>query len=484
MASGYLSKTAFLKLEQCDKAYYFYRHFYHLRDRPGVDTRITFQRGHHVGFLARELFPGGIDVSAGNTKEQAIKLTQKLISEKFPVLYEATLVYENTLIMADILVYNQNGYDLYEVKSSVKISEIYLKDACMQYYVAKNIIPIRDIFLLTINSEYVLGDEPNIQAYFKRNNISKIAEKNYRYIQERLLHASMLDEKGAIPEKDIGLHCFSPYTCDFFETCWKNKIGERSIFLLGKTSRQEMFEWYREGITEIQEVPLKKTLPKHIAVQVEAFKHNKTVVNQTAMQSFIHNIKLPCAAIDMEVWGPSFPQIKGTRPFQKIPFLFSLVSREEQTSFFFAYDTDDRINFATALIESTKSFSSLLVYDKSLELQVINELINEFPNLVSELSNVANKLVDISIPVQQDNYYQPDFRGNYSLKAVSEAVLNKNIFENQNISTGLEAMQAFEQFKNEDNEIEKQFIKENLMSYCLTDSLAVWALYTKWANDY
>ena len=157
MAGNYISKTAFLKFEQCRKAFFFYKNHYYLRDKPSVDKQLTFKRGHDIGALAQQLFPGGINVvETDQNKGRAIEYTKELIEKRTPVIYEATIVYNGVMVMVDILVLTNEGYFAYEVKSSVKISEIYIKDACLQYYVVKNTLPeLKDFFIVTINDGYV-----------------------------------------------------------------------------------------------------------------------------------------------------------------------------------------------------------------------------------------------------------------------------------------------------------------------------------------
>src|SRR4051812_36302434 len=137
---GYsISKTSFLKFEQCQKAFFLYKNHPYLRDKLSVDKQLTFKRGHDVGFFAQQLFPGGIDVSKETKSSTAgYELTLTLIENKTPVIYEATFLYKGVLIMVDILTLVDGVYTAYEVKSSMKVSETYLKDAYLQYYVLKN----------------------------------------------------------------------------------------------------------------------------------------------------------------------------------------------------------------------------------------------------------------------------------------------------------------------------------------------------------
>src|SRR5687767_12860189 len=75
--AGYsISKTSFLKFEQCPKAFFFYKNLPYLRDKPTVDKLLTFKRGHDVGYFGQQLFPGGTDVSKiTDSADTALKKT-------------------------------------------------------------------------------------------------------------------------------------------------------------------------------------------------------------------------------------------------------------------------------------------------------------------------------------------------------------------------------------------------------------------------
>jgi hypothetical protein len=481
VAGNYISKTAFLKFEQCRKAFFLYKNHYYLRDKPSVDKQLTFKRGHDIGALAHQLFPGGVNVvETDQNKDRAIAYTKELIEKQTPVIYEATFEYNGVMVMVDIVVRTDEGYFGYEVKSSVKISEIYLKDACLQYYVVKNnVATLRDFFIVTINDQYIFNGSLNVKELFKRRSILKDALRNYGYVQTKLKEANEVLEQNVIPNVDIGKHCFSPYDCDFIGICWKDRVIENSIFNLGKMNKEAMFTMYNSGIKSIQDIPLTNDLPKHLRIQIESLRNKQAYFDKAGIKKVLGQIRTPYAAIDMEIWGQAVPEIIGTRPFQKIPFLFTLVSQSGEHAFFFDHQPDDRQNFAQTLIAQTKDFKSLLVYDKSLENLVIKELSALYPDLATDLKEVSSKMVDISDIIHEQMYFHYQFKGNYSLKAVASAVLSEDPFKNEVISSGLEAMNAFVTYRLQDNIIEKQKMKDDVIDYCLADSRATFLITEK-----
>lgn len=471
-----ISKTAFLKFEQCHKAFYFYKKHPYLRDKISIDKQLTFKRGHQVGDLAQTLFPGGIDVSK-NSKSSAegLALTATLVEKKTPVIYEATFAYNDALIMVDILCLDNEKYTAYEVKSSFKISEVYLKDACLQYYVLKNALTnLEDLFLVTLNQDYVFENEIEPKKLFKKRSVKTESEKNLPYFENQLFNAQLTLEQNKIPNIAIGKHCFKPYQCDYFSNCWKDTINENSIFNLPLLDKEKLFEWYNSGIRTIDQIGSEHDAKAIIYKIKQAYFDNKAIVDKEKITSFLSKIQSPMTAMDMEMWGPAIPQINGTKPFEQLPYLVCFFDGKKHSNVFLEYAKDDRRLFAELLLENTKGFESILVYDGTMEKMVINGLIKLFADLKPDLEHLKTKFIDIFDIFLEFSYYHPAFKTNFSLKTVAGVLLEDINYSK--ITSGLEAMAYFDQQRLETNLTEKGIIKQELINYCQTDTLATYQL--------
>jgi predicted RecB family nuclease len=471
-----ISKTAFLKFEQCQKAFYFYKKHPYLRDKISIDKQLTFKRGHQVGDLAQTLFPGGIDVSK-NSKNSAegLALTTTLVENKTPVIYEATFAYNDALIMVDILCLENEKYTAYEVKSSFKISEVYLKDACLQYYVLKNALTnLEDLFLVTLNQDYVFENEIEPKKLFKKRSVKTESEKNLPYFENQLFNAQLTLEQNKIPNIAIGKHCFKPYQCDYFSNCWKDTINENSIFNLPLLDKEKLFEWYNSGMRTIDQIGSEHDAKAIIYKIKQAYFDNKAIVDKEKITAFLSKIQSPMAAMDMEMWGPAIPQINGTKPFEQLPYLVCFFDGKKHSNVFLEYAKDDRRQFAELLLDNTKGFESILVYDGTMEKMVINGLIKLFADLKPDLEHLKTKFIDIFDIFLEFSYYHPAFKTNFSLKTVAGVLLEDINYSK--ITSGLEAMAYFDQQRLETNPVEKEIIKQELINYCQTDTLATYQL--------
>ncbi|MBK7854738.1 MAG: hypothetical protein IPJ79_07345 [Bacteroidetes bacterium] len=136
MAKYTLSKSSYIRSLQCLKSLYFYKFHYRERDPISAEQQARFTRGHEYGKMAHMLFPGGVDASPAKPYdyEPSIKLTRDLILKQTPVIYEASFAHNEVMAAVDILVKHEGKLSAYEVKSSTKISQTYLNDAALQYY--------------------------------------------------------------------------------------------------------------------------------------------------------------------------------------------------------------------------------------------------------------------------------------------------------------------------------------------------------------
>lgn len=480
--SSPISKSAFMKAEQCLKHFYLYKNHPNLRDKISREKQFIFKRGTDVGIFAQQLFPGGIDVTVGEKRnqEQFAQKTKELIEQGVSTIYEATFIYDDLLVMVDILHKHDDKWIAYEVKSSLKITETYVKDACFQYYVIKNCLPnLQDFNLLTLNPNYVLNGKLEIEKLFKTTSIMKDAVKNVSYFSHKSQQAKLTLEQNKIPNIKVGPHCFQPYDCDFLGLCWKNIGDSSSVFSIGKLSKAAIFEFYNNNIQRIEDIDINKIENKEIQIQVKAVKENKEQFNSSLVKQFISSVKEPYCSLDIEVWMSAIPYYDGTKSFQQVPFLFSMISEEngelKNYSYFKPIDEDLRKDFLERILIETKKFNTILMYDKSLEETVLNQLAELYPEFLNDITDLKSKIVDLAEPIKKGNYYHPDMKGNFSLKSIAPIVNQEAGFENLDIQSGIIAMYIYESLL-ELNAIEAEQIKQQLVDYCEMDALITYQL--------
>jgi hypothetical protein len=183
----------------------------------------------------------------------------------------------------------------------------------------------------------------------------------------------------------------------------------------------------------------------------------------------------------MEVWSPAVPKFKGHKPFEQLPFLFSLSYIERKKIVSKHYIIPEKSNnihqFALKLIEFTNAFKSIVVFDKNLEMQVLSKIQGLVPELSELIKSIKDRVVDLADVLQNYHYYHPKFKGNFSLKAVSEIFNESSEYNSLDVQSGIVAMYKYESLFTEMNPIIIGDIKQQLIDYCHTDTITCLKFY-------
>ncbi len=220
MSEYILSKSTYIRGLQCHKSLYLNKFRPYLRDKISEEQLAKFARGHAVGKVAQQLFPGGIAMSRPG-KPSAEK-TSQLISEGFPVIYEACFISDDVIVALDILVKQENGYNAYEVKSSLALSNVYYNDAFLQYHVlnAAGLKPEK-FFLIHRNAEIEFSEFGDINEMFIFTDVTVECESNEIMVLDGISQMLEVLKRDKSPDVQPGKQCMNPYPCDFRGVCWK-----------------------------------------------------------------------------------------------------------------------------------------------------------------------------------------------------------------------------------------------------------------------
>lgn len=225
MEKHLLSKSTFIRGNQCLKSLYLNKKRPFLRDRLSPEQLAKFKRGHKVGELAQQLFPGGIDLkpkSPSQYRKRVEEVSAVIQNNAYSTIYEAAFQYDRLLVLLDIIHREDGKWKAYEVKSSLHISETYLLDAAFQYYVISNQhFELDDFFLVYVNKDYDIKQPLDLEKLFIKESVLDRVLERQAYIREQVEREkeTLLLEKS--PAIAVGPHCTQPYPCDFMGHCWK-----------------------------------------------------------------------------------------------------------------------------------------------------------------------------------------------------------------------------------------------------------------------
>lgn len=210
-----LTKSKFILGLQCEKALYLNVFYPKLAYYP-PETLALFRKGRDFETKIKALFPKGVDVSKtlGMRMNQYPILTKQLLSQPGEItLYEAGFLYNEVLVLADVLHKDDYGkISIYEIKNSLSMKEVFLRDVSIQHYVISHCIGI-DSFSVIYNDG---NDNPIYEDILPAAQEAEptIAAQVENF--KAMLH-------GFTPEVTMGDHCHTPYDCPFLRHCRRNE---------------------------------------------------------------------------------------------------------------------------------------------------------------------------------------------------------------------------------------------------------------------
>ena len=477
-----LSKSSFIRGLQCEKSLYLYKHHYQLKDPTPSSLKAVFDQGTNIGLLAQELFPYGADASPENHFKmvESVGKTQDFISKGESIIYEATFLYNNVLAALDILVKDEEGWKAYEVKSSTKVSETYIRDAAIQFYTITNSgINLKDISIVHINNQYVKDGELDIHQLFTIESVYDQVLEFLPRIPNEVRRLKNVIESPEVPNIDIGNHCSEPYDCDFKGTCWKH-VPEYSVYNISRLNKDKKFDLYNQGVITLDQIDLGQTdLNPNQMLQVQSEVDGTTYIDKDEIRNFTNGLSYPLYFLDFETIGPAVPIYQGSRPFQQLVFQYSLHIQYSPNSEIIHREylanpkEDPRIGFIEQLIRDCGDIGDVIVYNIGFERGKLNDLIKVFPQYKDELEEIVNRLKDLMIPFQQKWYYTPEMKGSYSIKYVLPALVPELSYDGLPIKEGGAASNTFLSMVNGTFDGDFEETRIQLLEYCKLDTYAM-----------
>lgn len=471
-----LSKSRYMKGLQCHKSLWLTTYKLELREESEAATR-AFAQGHKVGELAQDIFPGGVLIPFDDlTFEEQLQQTQNALA-KSKVIYEAAFRHNGVFVKADILRKVHGGWEMYEVKGSSKVKDIYLDDTAVQYHVITGSgVTITKTFVVHLNTSYCRKGKINLDELFTHHNVTaEVLDRQTGVKKEIARQKRML--KGSEPDIAIGPWCSDPYECDFTCHCWKEVPPDSVFDLAGKGV--DTFGLYQQGIEKLKDIPL-DLLKGNQLQQVETARSKKTIVNKKQLREFLDTLRYPLYFLDFETFMESVPSYDGMRPFQNIPFQYSLHWQKRaggklyHSEYLAKPGIDPREEIVERLLEDIPEGACVLAYWKSFEAGRMKELAELFPGKKDRLQSIIDNMIDLIDPFKARHLYSWEQKGSHSIKAVLPAFIKGMTYEGMEIGDGMTAMDAYHQmctFVGKPQELAD--VRKNLLEYCKQDTLAM-----------
>jgi len=483
-----LTKTNFLLL--CDCAHNAWikvnrPDFYSARPLSAFDLGLI-ETGNEVDDLARDLFPGGVEGGHGQ-----IERTLHLIASRSPIVYQPAFETDRFSTACDILVFNAAAgvYDLYEVKASTDgdgkaaNDKLYASDIAFQANVLQACgVPIGVLNLVRLNSAYVRGDVLDIQTLFAVEDFTQRVDEIRAETLERMNGAfeflSRLEQPSGPCDcitKGRSAHCttFDASNPDV------PSYSVHDISRIG-SSKKKLAALVDAHILAIQDVPDDFELSDIQSLQVQCAKSGREVVDPDAIKALLSNYQFPLAFFDYETYPAAIPRFQGYRPFDQIPFQFSLdVLRtlEGQIEHFEFLDTevgcpDQRL--IAALKAFMPAHGSIVTWNKQFEIGINKRLAAREPEFAAFIDDLNARVVDLMEVFGSQACIHPGFKGRTSIKYILPVLVPYLSYEALEVQEGGTASQTWNAIVSGTLTAEDEGLKKAaLLTYCALDTRAM-----------
>lgn len=482
-----LSKSKLLAFRQCPKRLWLEIHRPTLRVDSAA-TKASFDVGHQVGDIARQMYdPKGKGQLINPFIEgfpAAFARTAELLTSSQPI-FEASFSVDGAMAMADVMLPDRKGgqrvWRMIEVKSSTSVKDYHRDDIAIQSFVVRKAgVPLASIALAHIDTNWIYPGGEDYQGLLVENDLTADAFARGNEVEGWIVDAQTIADRSAEPAMCTGRHCGDPYECGFLAYCQSQEPqAEYPVSWLPRVQTKTLKALIEGGgATDLRHVPDELLNDRQCRVKTHTLSGDVFFdTHNAAADLALH--KLPAYFIDFETIQFAVPIWKGTRPYQQIPFQFSVhrlsrTGKLDHQSFLDLSGKDPSKVFAESLIAACGERGPVFVYNAGFETARIRELADRFPRLKQSLLAINERVVDL-LRVAEERYYHPSQQGSWSIKKVLPAVAPDLHYDDlDGVQNGGMAMDAFrEAISPETDKTRKAKIEQQLLDYCCLDTYAM-----------
>lgn len=475
-----LSKSRLVAHLQCPRQLWLKTHRPELAAPTDASTQALFDTGHAVGEIARRLYdPAGTGTLVDGSRGMgaALEETRAVVARgSTGPLFEATFERDGLLVRADVIepATGGRGARLVEVKSSTGRKAEHVTDCAIQAWVlgASPLKPA-SVVLARVDNTFVYAGDGKYAGLLAEEDLTAEVAPLMNEVP-RWLEAAKATMAGPEPAIPVGSRCSSPYDCAFTGHCWPRveypltglpKLGKRIDALVAN------------GYTDVRDLP-EAALYSADARRVWRVARSGTPEFTPPTGSLTPPATFPRYYLDFETVGPGVPLWPGTRPYQSVPFQWSLHVETARGKFEHGEFLDLSGNFparavAEALVAAIGESGPVFTYS-SYERQCLNVLAGHCPDLAPALRAIAARLFDL-LPVMQACWYHPAMQGSWSIKAVLPTVApDMDYGKLEGVQEGIGAQAAwFRAIDPATTPAEQEVLRRQLLDYCGYDTLAM-----------
>lgn len=421
---------------------------------PPVDdnTQALFDAGHLFEPYAESLFPEGTTVGFSFDDSEASywtmpQRTQDAIANGARVLFQPRFEWGQFTCICDIVSFsNEKELDLYEIKASTSAKVEHEFDLAFQVAVLEGCgYIVRSISVIHVNNKYVRNGPINAKEITKIEDITDKVRSKEELTAKYMPMALSVAGQNTMPDPSPELA----------------KLGSK-------------YEWLKIYANIVPQKPIE--YPADI----------KPTINHEEIKKFLESLQYPLYFLDYETMSGLIPYFDGHRPYQQVPFQYSLhIIREEGAEFehkeyLHRENTDPSRPLVEQLCKDIGTEGTVLVWYENFEKSRNTEMGEMIPEYKEAMESLNGRVVDLIIPFKKKWYDDPRFEGSASIKQVLPVLCPELSYKELGIQEGGSAQRLWmEAILDEKHADQKDQILADLIEYCKLDTLAMVEIFKK-----
>lgn len=466
-----INKTVFLKSLDCPVyAWHLYRGL--VPKSSTLSNEFLIMESANIRSMARIMFPEGVWVS-GSVRD-AVKKTKELINdENIKTIFDPVFEYNGFVSKIDILTRDESGaWQIIDIKAGGKGKKKYISDMAYESLVASKTLPfISKVVMFLLSKDFRLGKP--VEELFSKIDCSEEVFAKAKELEDLFPYCKEIVYSKQPKEKYLKLMCKN---CALFPECTGKDI-EYHIFDLPRLSQLVFDKLAEMKIWQVKDIPPETELKPLQKIVKDCILNNKIFINPE-LKNELKKIVFPAYYLDFESVMTIYPLYKDIAPHSQITTQYSVHKCDaidhitDHFEYIADHKRDCRRTIAQNLIDIFGDTGSIITYS-SFEKNIILKLGNLYPDLLSKLELIADRIVDFE-EILRNNYYDRRFHGRTSIKKVLPIMIPEMNYDSLKIGEGEVALSAFAYMAmglyNEDKIKET---KKNLLEYCKQDTLAL-----------
>lgn len=452
---------------------------------PDAALQALFDSGHAFEAYAEQRFPDAVKLGFDNYNEYLTlpERTQKAIADGAETIFQGRFEANDTTCIIDVLQkVGDKLFDLFEIKASTSVKTDHIPDLAFQCNVLEGAgLKIRNTGVIHVNRAYVRQGEIDIDALSKVSDVTEA-------VSDRRSQTAAETEQALKAIQAPDMPDLSPRNADqsdlqewleIFEIL-KGAFEPRSIYKLPGLRPDQVAFLEDRNIAEIKDIPDEMRMSVRQAGFVELVQQRKRHIDENQIRSFLNELTFPLYFLDYETFSNAVPAFDGVRPYQQVPFQYSLHvlsapdAELEHRGYLHADPSLPVPALAEQLQKDIGETGSVIVWYAPFEMGRNGEMGRMLPEHKDFFEQLNARVVDLMEPFKKGWFTDAAFLGSASIKNVLPVLVPELGYKDLQIQDGGMAQRAWmKRYIEGDNSGSEEQLLQSLNAYCALDTLAM-----------